>query len=79
MSVNLGPVNSYYKIRRHGYYPWPWEGDKDRTLEIFESDMLVRERKDRYKCITGICCVNIHIPDTDVILVKGDKRHLVMM
>ena len=59
-------------VRRKKTYPWPCPSDPKRTIPIWAKDVLSRQRKNRYTCHTGLCCINIHIPDADVVPFKKD-------
>lgn len=53
-------------------YPWPTEKDPNRTIEIFDDDVLTKEENGKYMKHTGLCCFNIVIPDEDTVAFDGD-------
>lgn len=70
-------VDGVFKPKVSGHYPWPWEGDKERTLELFDDDVLSRVGPDLYNTVTGLCCCNVRIKDSEV-EPWGRPVHLVM-
>ncbi len=64
-------VQPWYKLKYpEREYPWPCKSEPERTIQIFNDDVLTRTRKGVYMKHTGICCTSILIPDEDVELVE---------
>lgn len=79
MVTNLGEAGDYLRVKKDSIYPWPCKNEPDRTIQLFDDDVLSRNSDGSYTKHTGLCCIGIIIPDEDIIEVKGDKRHLVML
>lgn len=78
MSTDLGEAGDYQKVKKDGTYPWPCKPIPYRTIKIFDDDVLTRAMPGVFTKHTGLCCLGIQIPESDIIEVKGDKRHLIM-
>lgn len=65
----------FYKIRPDldgKHYPWPCESLPDRKIELFDDDILTKQRDGAgYTKHTGLCCLNISVPDEDLIAFQG--------
>jgi hypothetical protein len=79
MSTDLGPVGKYLKVKENKKYPWPYDGNPNRTIKLFTDDVLTKGPEGKYTKHTGICCCNIIIPEEDLIEVNNDKRHLIII
>jgi hypothetical protein len=82
--TDLGVLGTYYATKITNTYHWSCESEPDRTIVIFglnsyHHDVLQRVRPGVYNCLTGIGKLNISIPDEDVIEVKDDENHLVII
>jgi hypothetical protein len=61
-------LNEYYKIKyEEKEFPWPCKADPNRTITLFDDDILSRNDNGTYVKETEVCCTNIKIPDEDVI------------
>lgn len=63
-------LSKYYKVVKAGEYPWPCKAQPNRTIEIFEDDVLSKTGDGEYFKQTGLGCMGIHIPDSDVVLIE---------
>lgn len=79
MARDMGEVGDYQRVREDKVYPWPCEPQPNRTIQLFNDDILTRSKDGTFVKHTGICCAGIVIPESDIIEVKGDKRHLYIM
>ena len=59
-------------------YPWPCTRDPDRTIFIDVTDVLSKEENGTYFKHTGLGCMNIQIPDEDVVPFEDDV-HLAIL
>jgi hypothetical protein len=57
----------WYKVKKDKEYPWPCKSEPNRTIKIFTDDVLTKQSNGKYQKHTGLGCLNIHIPDEDVI------------
>ena len=67
MTRDLGAAGDYCKVKKDKIYPWPCKSEPDRTLPIFDDDILTRSSPGVFTKHTGICCLNILIPEEDII------------
>lgn len=67
-----------FRVKKEGDYPWPWDGDKDRTIELFTDDVLTKSENGKYIKQTGLCCMNIVLNDDEVEPITEDT-HLRML
>lgn len=79
MSHYMGKLTNYQRVKQNKSYSWPCIKNKNRTIQLFTDDVLRRTAPGVFAKITGICCVNILIPEEDIIEVTNDKRHLIMI
>jgi len=63
-------IKNYYKVKEDGSYPWPCQMDKDRTIELFTDDVLVKQENGTYIKHTGLCCFGIILTPKQVKRVK---------
>lgn len=61
----------YFRIKEPGEYPWPWSGDKKRTIFLDESDVLTKG-EDGWTKHTGLMCIRIELTVDQV--VKIDRE-----
>jgi hypothetical protein len=54
-------------------YPWPCAKNPNRTILIFNDDMLQRASNGTFTKLTGIGCLNIQIPEEDIVEVGGES------
>jgi len=72
-------IDNYYKIKhKEKEYPWPCGGHPNRTIVIFDDDVLTKGENGKFTKHTGICCLNIIIPVEDVIK-QDDVANLRLM
>lgn len=76
---DLGKIGKYQRVKKSKEYPWPWGGQLDRTIMIYDDDILRRSEKGIFTKITGLCCLNIHIPEEDIIEAVDNEKHLIML
>lgn len=63
-------ITEYYRIKEHvKEYPWPCQPEPDRTITLYDWDVLTKCADGTYTKHTGLGCVNIGIPPEDVIFV----------
>ena len=61
-------IKNWCKIKdKQKTYPWPCKSQPERKIELFDDDILTKEKNGRYIKHTGLCCCNIIIPDEDLI------------
>ena len=62
-------VKKWYSIKESKKeYLWPCENDENRTITLFSSDILTKNKTNgTYMRETGFACFGIHIPKEDVI------------
>ena len=54
-------------------YPWPCGSFLDRTIDIFDNDVLTLDENGKtYTKHTGACCFGIEIPKEDLVKVNSD-------
>lgn len=63
---DMGEVGHYIKVKKDGRYSWPWNGDVNRTIELFTDDVLTKAKDGTYNLHTGIGCCNIQLKDDEV-------------
>jgi hypothetical protein len=66
-----------YRCIKPGVYPWPCKGSPDRTLEIFDDDVLTRCERGWMKH-TGLACIGIKIPE-DCMELWEEEPHLTLI
>lgn len=76
---DLGKIGKYQRVKKSKEYPWPCESLPDRTIMIYDDDILRRSEKGIFTKITGLCCLDIHIPEKDIVEEVDNKKHLVML
>ena len=64
-------INRYYTVKEGKVYPWPCGSHPDRTIELFDDDILTKGENGTFTKQTGICCLNIKIPEEDVVFHDG--------
>jgi hypothetical protein len=79
MTYDLGEAGDYQQVKENKTYPWPCTPLPNRTIEIFTDDVLTRSSPGVFTKHTGLCCMNILIPESDIIEVKDDKRHMIII
>lgn len=72
------PKGIAFRVKKEGAYPWPWDGDKDRTIELFTDDVLTKSENGKYIKQTGLGCMNIVLNDDEVEPITEDT-HLRML
>ena len=72
------PKGIAFRVKKEGVYPWPWDGDKDRTIELFTDDVLTKSENGKYIKQTWLCCMNIVLNDDEVEPITEDT-HLRML
>tara|TARA_R110000824_G_scaffold12226_5_gene53512 strand:- start:6297 stop:6533 length:237 start_codon:yes stop_codon:yes gene_type:complete len=61
------------RVKEDKEYPWPCASDPNRTIELFDDDVLTKDLENgTYMKHTGIGCFNIVIPDEDIEQIEGD-------
>jgi len=61
-------INKWVSIKKkEKKYPWPCKSDSNRTITIFDDDVLTKSEDGTYMKHTGLCCFGIEIPDKDLI------------
>jgi len=61
-------VKDYYKIKHEEKeYPWPCNSEPDRTIILFDDDVLTKAEDGTFTKHTGACCMWIQIPEEDLI------------
>ena len=58
-------IHKQIKYKRKEY-PWPCAGEPGRKIMLFDDDILLKNKKGTYDCLTGIYKIGIQIPDKDV-------------
>ena len=48
------PKGIAFRVKKEGIYPWPRDGDKDRTIELFTDDVLTKQENGKYMKHTGL-------------------------
>jgi len=65
----------FYKIKpEHDEkeYPWPCKRQPNRTIQLFDDDILTKQKDGKgFTKHTGLCCLNIQIPETDLDAYEG--------
>lgn len=65
----------FYKVKTEhngNAYPWPCKPHPDRTIELFDDDILTKQPDGGgYTKHNGICCVNIPVPDDHLDAYEG--------
>jgi len=59
-------LNGAFHVKADSKYPWPCKPEPNRTINIYTDDVLTRG-EDGWTKHTGLCCVGIQIPETDVV------------
>lgn len=77
MSYNFKIKGPWWKVKETKKYPWPCKSLPNRTIEIFDDDILNKTSPGVYTKITGLGCMNILIPDEDTIEMN-EEQHLTM-
>jgi len=60
------------RVKVPGDYPWPYEGQPDRTVFLDRDDVLTEERasygtrRGSYAKHTGLCCYDIRLLQSEV-------------
>ena len=72
------PKGIAFRVKKEGIYPWPWDGDKDRTIRLFTDDVLTKQENGKYMKHTGLGCLNIVLATEEVEPITEDK-HLQML
>ena len=68
-------IKNYYKVKKEGQYPWPCKGYADRTIELFNDDVLTKDSEDgTFMKHTGLGCVGIILKDDEVYYVPETAR-----
>ena len=67
-------MSNYYKVKEDKTYPWPCAADPNRTIEIFDDDVLTEDKDGTFTKHTGLCCIHIQIPKEDLIFEEGPTR-----
>ena len=68
MGYNFTITPPWYRVKEDKEYSWPCKSDPTRTIEIYTDDVLTKQDNGKYQTHTGLGCLNIIIPDEDVIL-----------
>lgn len=72
-------AGTYYRPKAHGHYRWRGADEPDRTIELFEDDVLTKDpKRGTFMVHTGIGCFGIVLTDAQVILGEKDV-HLSLM
>lgn len=71
MNANCYRIKSEYA---NNFYPWPCDSDKDRTIQIFDDDVMTKSPNGKYTMHTGICKLNIIIPDDHLTLWEKEPK-----
>ena len=79
MATDLGRIGDHQKVKETAVYPWPCASDPHRTIKIFDDDILSRNSPGSFTKHTGFCCFGILIPESDIVEVKDNPNHLVMV
>ena len=79
MAVDLGEAGNHQRVKENKIYPWPCQSDPKRNIKIFTDDVLTRSPNGTFTKHTGVCCCGIIIPEYDIVEVKDDKRHLILI
>ena len=65
-------INGYYKIKHpQKTYPWPCGPTSDRTIELYDDDVLT-PYKGKWMKHTGLCCFGFEIPTEDLIEINEE-------
>jgi len=59
-------IKDGFRVKAEGEYPWPWTGNKNRTIKLFTDDVLTKEAGGKYMKHTGLGCLNIILRDDQV-------------
>jgi hypothetical protein len=70
-------IGPHFRPKR-GMYSWPSMRDQDRTIELFEDDVLTPDAYGGYTKHTGLCCVGIVVP-TDCLTFYPGSAELEML
>ena len=78
MSGYAYSLTNYFKIKhKEKEYPWPCKSKPDRTITLFDDDLLTKDPKTgTLTKHTGLCCFGIEVPPGDIIEVIDDKKDL---
>jgi len=67
-------VKGAVRPKKDGEYPWPCASEPDRTITLYDDDVLTRQDNGKYLKHTGLGCMNIMISDEEVEPWGEDKR-----
>lgn len=60
-------IKNGFKVKARGVYPWPCRDAPERTIELFEADVLTKDPETgKYMKHTGLGCFNIVLTDDQV-------------
>ena len=59
-------INGGVKVKKEGEYPWPWSGDENRKIMLYEDDVLTKSENGKYMKHTGVGCFDIILEDNEV-------------
>jgi len=71
-------IDTYYRVKKDGEYPWPCGDEPNRKIELFTDDVLTVDEDGKYMKHTGLGCFGIILKKDQIELVTKPV-HLQMM
>lgn len=71
-------IDGALRVKADKTYPWPCAPEPDRTIDLFDDDVLTKSEDGTYMKHTGLGCLHIVIPDEDLVP-WGKPCELVML
>lgn len=68
-------IKNGFRVKVRGIYPWPCADLPDRTLELFEDDVLTKQADGTYMKHTGLGTFG-HVLKDDEVEPIGEEKHL---
>lgn len=59
-------ISGGFRLKKAGTYPWPYAGNPNRTMELFEDDVFTKSADSTWMKHTGIGTFRHVIPEEDL-------------